>query len=236
MSDGPASAPIESRSAKELAEVEKLNAEIRIIKDQLSLKYNLREWLKAITGIAALGALLWSVITGFDQLQQARQDKQRDALERALNRLVSANAVERVVGANSVRAFLSGYDVRQRSIALISLAGAIAQEHDVSARSSVLAAFRDLGSVPKTDLQYALSIVFEANRTLFAKEVADQSSQLFAGPFATRMPRVIYLTLRRRDCCWYGKGLLRRTSAACTAYTAISAGSIFPAASLTTHS
>lgn len=44
---------------------------------------------KVITGLAVIASLFRLMVVGFDQLQQARQDKQRDALERALNRLLT---------------------------------------------------------------------------------------------------------------------------------------------------
>jgi uncharacterized protein YjbI with pentapeptide repeats len=121
-------------TGEESALARKTELESKLLEQQLSKPFEVREWLKALTGLAAIAALL----AAFFQLQQNYYQRAEDRLERAIARLASSNMSERLAGLSTLRIVLDEGPSSQRRIALSALANSVAAESEPIVSGAIL--------------------------------------------------------------------------------------------------
>jgi uncharacterized protein YjbI with pentapeptide repeats len=108
--------------------------EAKLLEEQLTQSHKIREWIKALTGLGAIAALL----AVFFQLQQGYAQRADDRLERAMTRLASPNVSERLAGVSTLRIVLDEGPKSQRRIALSALANSLGAENEPVVSGAVL--------------------------------------------------------------------------------------------------
>jgi uncharacterized protein YjbI with pentapeptide repeats len=113
---------------------EKLRLETAVLEQQLSRPSQAREWIKALTGLGAVAALLAALF----QLQQSYYQRADDRLERALGRLASPNVTDRLAGISTLRIVLDEGRSSERRLANSALANSLSVETDPIVSGAIL--------------------------------------------------------------------------------------------------
>jgi uncharacterized protein YjbI with pentapeptide repeats len=158
--------------AAEGASIRKATLEAKVLERQLSKPYELREWLKALTGLAAIAALL----AAFFQLQQNHYQRSEDRLERAISRLASPNTNERLAGVSTLRVFLDEGSGGQRRIALSALANSVAAETEPVVWGAILDVLKHADSSSRNEILEELA---NGSRGLLPAAMKKQPAQAF---------------------------------------------------------
>jgi len=158
--------------------IAKLRLEQDLLKHQLSRSVIVLDWLKAATAPVAFVALLWTAMSGYDQMKQTRRAAIDDRFDRALGRIASADVKQRVTGVAGLKQFVGGSSLasqfslissysRERD-ALFYLATALATETDAIARNQILQIFGGLkdAGVSSQVIDECLQLIIERNREL----------------------------------------------------------------------
>src|SRR5215469_1454107 len=88
------------------ARIAKLQKESALLEQQLSKSGIAREWLKSLTGLAAIGALIAALF----QLQSGRDQRTDERFDHAIARLSSSSTAEQLAGISSLRVFVEEGD------------------------------------------------------------------------------------------------------------------------------
>jgi uncharacterized protein YjbI with pentapeptide repeats len=156
----------------ESAAITKATLEAKLLERQLSKPYELREWLKALTGLAAIAALL----AAFFQLQQNQYQRSEDRLERAITRIASPNTNERLAGVSTLRVFLDEGSSGQRRIALSALANSVAAETEPVVWGATLDVLKHADSRSRDEI---LADLANGSRGLLPAAMKKQPAQAF---------------------------------------------------------
>lgn len=146
--DAPSS---ESTRGKESAEGEaseriaKLKLEQQQLRFQVSVVGRVIEFLKAATGLAAIGGLIFAFVSSGRQLTQLAVSRDEERFDRAVSRLGSDNPAERLAGVSGLQLFLDPAHTSKQRATLLFLVNAIAVEKDATVRGAILDTFSSLG-------------------------------------------------------------------------------------------
>ena len=147
------------------ARVLKLEAERKLLVDQASRSYQLREWVKAgATAVAFLG-VLFTAGTALVQLSESRKARSDERFEQAVKNLAEDKPAQRLSGVSALNGFLTA-KVRQED-AMSALINALAIENEPVVRDAITDVFAHLdGSVTESALNSALRATAARSRTV----------------------------------------------------------------------
>jgi hypothetical protein len=141
----------------ESASIRKATLEANLLERQLSKRYELREWLKALTGLGAIAALLAALF----QLHQNYYQRSEDRLERAISRLANPNTNERLAGVSTLLVFLDEGSSGQRRIALSALANSVAAETEPVVWGAILDVLKHADSSSRDEVLEELAKIWK---------------------------------------------------------------------------
>ncbi|MBI4166925.1 MAG: pentapeptide repeat-containing protein [Acidobacteria bacterium] len=146
--------------------IAKLKLEQQQLRFQLSFWGRLLEYLKAATGIAAIGGLLFAFVSSNRQLKQISVSRDEERFDRAVSRLGSDNPAERLSGVSGLHLFLEPAQTSRQRATLLFLVNAIAIEKDMTVRGAILDTFSSVAQfrVPKQVLNEILATARDRNR------------------------------------------------------------------------
>jgi hypothetical protein len=149
------------------ARILKLEAERKILLEQLSKDYQIREWLKSgATAVAFLGLLItaWSASLQLGDSRRARFDER---FEQAVKSLAGDRTAERLGGVSALNGFLNAGSSRQND-ALSALVNGLSIESDPVIRASIIDVFAQIkiGSVNQSAIDTALRSLVNRDRTV----------------------------------------------------------------------
>ena len=157
------------------ARVAKLRAERYQIELQTSRSARRLEILKALaglgavlTGLAAVAALLYSILQGVGQLNRERDVRIEERLDSALKKASASTRLERLSGVISLKSFLEVRDSDRQKRVLLALAHFLSIEEDAAVRAAVVEVFRDIDSttVAPVALESAAKALVGLSRSL----------------------------------------------------------------------
>lgn len=148
----PPGAPTsESTSEKALLQEEtvqriaKLKLEQQQLRFQVSRKGRVIEWLKALTGLAAILGLAFAFWSANQQVTQLAASRDEERFDRAVSRLGSDNPAEQLAGVSGLQLFLDASHTSRQRATLLFLVNAAAVEKDATVRGAILDTFTSLG-------------------------------------------------------------------------------------------
>lgn len=167
MTESPPPPPSDPRD--EASErVEHLRLENQVLRRQLTRKFLLLEWAKAIAAPLAILGFVATVVIFLIQRGDLRQQRDDERFERAITRVGSTEVSERLTGIAGLAQFLDTKDAGRQRKAMQYLVNAAAIEPDATVRSAILDVFAGLGTArPAPEaLNDALISVRDRNRAI----------------------------------------------------------------------
>lgn len=149
------------------ARILKLEAERKVLQDQLSGSYRTREWLKAgATAVGFLGLFI-TLLSALLQFNESRRVRSDERFEQAVKSLAGEKVAERLSGVSALNGFLAP-EYSRESDALSALVNGLAIESDAVVRAAITDIFTHIGSrsIPVDALNSALSSLVNRNRTV----------------------------------------------------------------------
>ena len=162
-------------SRKERVELQKLLAETRLLRLQLTPRHQVIDLLKAVAGFAgvitafvALAGFLFSFWQYQNRLNMEREARIAEQLNRNIALLSEASAAKQLAGIAALTPLLDGQDSRSRNRVLSVFARILAVEEKPVVRDAIVSSFSSLDStqLDRSELTDSLDALIVANRSL----------------------------------------------------------------------
>jgi uncharacterized protein YjbI with pentapeptide repeats len=169
-----------------LERTEKVRLENQLLRRQLTRKFLLLEWAKAIAGPVAVFGLCWTMYIAISQRGDARRERDDERFDRAITRIGSTQVPERLTGIAGLGQFLNSSEPERQAQSLQYLVNAAVIEQDPTVRSAILEIFDGLAKSPAAQqaLGIALTSARDKNRAILKRYVG----RYFATPLVGRLP------------------------------------------------
>jgi len=140
----PQEIKVEAHEIDKQLERQKLELEIRKLKEEVKTNSLGFELFKAIAALATVLGIIFTFYLGLRTQHQAQLSRDDERFDKSLSRLAGSTPAERLTGIASIQQFLRSDAAERRESAMVQLINAAVVEHDPTVRSALLDIFNSL--------------------------------------------------------------------------------------------